>query len=81
MRRSPRRRIPRRGSPKKGGRRVIITTATQTLLPKFPRRTEYGQQGQRSDMKVALLNWRGQSSGYIRCSKGKDNDSRIRGHG
>jgi hypothetical protein len=60
-----------------------IFTAAKTLLPNFPRRTEYGQQGQRSypDMKVALLNWHGQRSGYIRSCKGKDNDSHIRGHG
>jgi hypothetical protein len=81
----PRRGIPRRGIPSNGslrrGSRGI--TATQTLLPNFPRRTEYGQQGQRSysDMKVALRNWHGQGSGYIRCSKGKDNDSHIRRHG
>jgi hypothetical protein len=67
--------IPRRG------RRGI--TATRTLFLSFPRRTEYDQQSQRSysDMKIALLNWRGQSSGYIRCSKGKGNESHIRGHG
>jgi hypothetical protein len=75
---SPSRGSPSRGSPSRGIPSLGIT-ATQTLLPNFPRRTEYGQQGQRSYsyMKVALLNWRGQSSGYIGCSKGKDDDSHI----
>jgi hypothetical protein len=75
--------LPVRGSLRRGSPRDRFITATQTLLPNFPRRTEYGQQGQRSysDMEVALLNWHGQSSGNIRCSKSKDNDSHIRGHG
>jgi hypothetical protein len=62
---------------------ATILATTQTLLPHFPRRTEYGQQGQRfySDTKVPLLNWRRQSNGYIRCSKGNDSDSHIGGHG
>ena len=78
----PRRGCPRRGRSRRGRSRRGRVTATQTQILSFPRITEYGQQGagSYSDMKVALLNWRGQGSGHIRCSKGKDNDSHIRGH-
>jgi len=73
----------RSGRAGRGGRGGIKLATTQTLLPHFPRRTECGQQGQRSysNTKVALLKWRRQSNGYIRCSKSNDNDGRIRGHG
>jgi hypothetical protein len=56
-------------------------TVTQTLLSS-PRRIEYGQEGPNSysKMKAAVPNWCGQSRGYIRCSKAKDNESHIRRH-
>jgi hypothetical protein len=41
---SARRGSARRGSARRGSSRGI-TTAAQTLLPNFPGRTEYGEQG------------------------------------
>jgi hypothetical protein len=33
-----------------------------------------------SEMKIAVLDWRGESRGYIECRKGKDNEGHIRRH-
>jgi len=36
--------------------------------------------GIHSEMKIAVLNWHGESRGYIGCRKGKDNEGHIRRH-
>lgn len=54
-------------------------TATQTLLPNLPRKT-WSRRPELLLKDDAVRNWCGQSGGYIRCNKGKDNKSCIRWH-